>query len=513
MANNDPSYFLTNFKGDFNTNSDDGSGYGILPAAEQNQTYVAYFNGVGGTGPELINQTGFFIKYLIDKDGNVTKPKSDNISLINLYNNFEQGKIATVLSQTATQNAANLIGDQTITDIGTIQPIIITETGSKIANWVPTMSFNQYPYVPPSDTTPPPNYAFLAKKSSTAIFSGGPSTVTFDTEINDPLGAYSTVTSTYIFPSNTSTYSIYASFQVAIAIGNNDFDQSNNNVYILFERSSDGGSTWSTLPTQEFTPSYNINISQTNLGSINNTNAPGRYQVNIGTDKMIFIYDLSETDTLYNYLQTTPSIFNLNDQVRVRIQSEYSIKIYGGNNSTETYFKMITNYDDALYVTSSYWSGATYPISYGSEDYNKVQYLTASLQFSNVINNNYIQNTPTASLSMSFSPIILPANIQPGDYIRFEYDPTKQSRIYEVGNLNDGRVTLKIFPAVPYGTILNHFVIYRVVKDGNYIILNVPKNYNANLTGFLQPKYITKELKDNLPNIINKLEADGLLNN
>ena len=134
MANNDPSYFLTNFKGDFNSNSTDGSGYGVLPAAEQNQTYIAYFNSVGSTTPEVINQTGFYIKYLIDKEGNVTKPNSDNISLINLYNNFEPGKTVTVLSQVATQEAANLIGDQVITDIGTIQPIIITETGSKLAH-------------------------------------------------------------------------------------------------------------------------------------------------------------------------------------------------------------------------------------------------------------------------------------------------------------------------------------------------------------------------------------------
>ena len=113
---------------------------------------------------------------------------------------------------------------------------------------------------------------------------------------------------------------------------------------------------------------------------------------------------------------------------------------------------------------------------------------------------------------MSFSNIILPANIQPGDYIRFEYDPTKQAKIYNIGNLSDGRTTIQIHPAIPTGSKLDHFVIYRVVKDGNYVILNVSKNPGANLTGFLQPKYITQELNDNFSNIINKLEADGLLN-
>ena len=376
MANNDPSYFLTNFKGDFNSNSTDGSGYGVLPAAEQNQTYIAYFNSVGSTTPELINQTGFYIKYLIDKEGNVTKPNSDNISLINLYNNFEPGKTVTVLSQVATQEAANLIGDQVITDIGTIQPIIITETGSKLANWTPTMSFSQFPPTPPP-TTPPPNYAFLAKKSTTTNITGGPSTIAFNNEINDPLGAYNPSTGIYTFSSTTSDYSIYVTFQAAIAIRNNDFDQNSNIVYIWFERSSDGV-TWTTISTQEFTPPQNI--PQANLGSISQfgTNS-GKYATNIGTSQMIFGYNLSETDTLYNYLQTKPTIFNSGDQVRVRIQSEYSIRVYGADNSTETYFKLTTNYDNALYITSSYWDGITYPINYSSQDYNKSQYLTASL--------------------------------------------------------------------------------------------------------------------------------------
>jgi hypothetical protein len=40
-----------------------------FPVAEQNQTYFAYFDGIGGTGPELIDQSAYFIKYLIDQLG------------------------------------------------------------------------------------------------------------------------------------------------------------------------------------------------------------------------------------------------------------------------------------------------------------------------------------------------------------------------------------------------------------------------------------------------------------
>ena len=63
----DQNYFLnTDIIGDFNDSTMDNSGYGSLSAAEKNQTYFAYFDAVGGTGPEIIDQTAYFVKYLID---------------------------------------------------------------------------------------------------------------------------------------------------------------------------------------------------------------------------------------------------------------------------------------------------------------------------------------------------------------------------------------------------------------------------------------------------------------
>ena len=37
-----------------------------VPVAEQNQTYFAYWNSIGGTGPEYMRGTGYYIKYLIE---------------------------------------------------------------------------------------------------------------------------------------------------------------------------------------------------------------------------------------------------------------------------------------------------------------------------------------------------------------------------------------------------------------------------------------------------------------
>jgi hypothetical protein len=45
-----------------------GFNYGTFPneaVAEQNQTYFAYFDGIGGMGPEIIDHTAYFVKYIL----------------------------------------------------------------------------------------------------------------------------------------------------------------------------------------------------------------------------------------------------------------------------------------------------------------------------------------------------------------------------------------------------------------------------------------------------------------
>jgi hypothetical protein len=130
---NDPNYFLAgnSVTGDFNTLSEDDSGIGIIPAAEQNSTYVAYIEAVGNTSPEIINQTGYFVKYLIDDQGNVTTVSPNSTALYNLRNIFPEGSTAIMDSPTATSVLASLVGEHTVTDVGSIQPLLITENGSQ----------------------------------------------------------------------------------------------------------------------------------------------------------------------------------------------------------------------------------------------------------------------------------------------------------------------------------------------------------------------------------------------
>jgi len=270
----DPNYFLNDsVYGDFNTLSQDQSGYGALPAVEQNQTYFAYFNGIGGTTPEIIDQTGFFIKYLIDNNGNVVKPNSNNINLLNLNTNFTPGSSVTVSSQGASQIFSNLLGEQTITDIGTIQPILITETGSNVSNFTRTMSFFQQDSIFLSEN--PPDFTFYVKKedygvitSNTTTYIGSvPGNIIYTSVINGGNSTYCDWNGndggygTYTFNQDvTDGMSVFFRYQMVLkssgltqAIGIN----------MAIQLSTDGGTSWSNLPIEKVGNS---------LGTVNNNN-------------------------------------------------------------------------------------------------------------------------------------------------------------------------------------------------------------------------------------------------
>lgn len=514
---NDPNYFLSpNASGDFNTNSNDQSGYGFYPSAEKNNTYIVYFDSIGGTGPELIDKTGFFVKYLIDEQGNVTEPSPGSIALNNLKNILTPGidNTAIVESQNATQTLSNLIGEHSIIDIGTIQPLMITETGSYPTNYIPTMSFAQYGSIILAEGVP--NFTFLIRQPDnqtpsivyTDFFVGSDpmvsNTIRYSSIVSDNVrwdGDYGTDENgyrygAYVFNENTGDYNTDVSFTFKLAVTRYSPMFSPSAIYLQIQYCPTAddptvAANWQRLPS--------INISTTN-GVAPSSN----YGQPIPNDELQTT--ISTFNTYYLGMRSNPKQFSNGDRVRFRvwIQADVAnVVLYGLNSSQWTTITATTNYSGELQTTSSYWDGATWPTD-GSP-----QYLTASIGLSGFINNNMVQITPTASLSMSFSQIIFPANLQPGDNIRFEYDPTKYSKIYDVSTLDDGRTVLKINPAIPTGSKLDHFVVYRIVDDGNYVILDVKKEAVGTMSGFLKPKYISKTLTNNLPNIIDTLKKNG----
>jgi hypothetical protein len=213
----DSNYFLnTDITGDFNDLTLDNSGYGSLSAAEKNQTYFAYFDAVGGTGPEIIDQTAYFIKYLIDAQGNVVAPQPNSIDLINTLQNFEFGKKVNVTSLEGTTLFSSLLGTKTITNFGRIEPILISQTGSGVQDRVSKLYFvnNGANYAYSSY-----DFRFYAKKSSTdqnlAISTNA---ITFTSETFDTNGVYDTSNSWYTFISGTADHNNPVSFKTQLYV-------------------------------------------------------------------------------------------------------------------------------------------------------------------------------------------------------------------------------------------------------------------------------------------------------
>jgi hypothetical protein len=180
------------------------------------------------------------------------------------------------------------------------------------------------------------------------------------------------------------------------------------------------------------------------------------------------------------------------------------MKLYGSPSTAGgTRFALINNVGYSNIVTSSYFDDVSTPTT--SPPFLP-QSLTASLNFSSYLNNNYVQILPSSSLNFDYQQPSYPLNIQPGDFIRCEYNPNQVATIVEVTALDEipSRTCLKIFPPIiPDGATLDHFTIYRIINDGSNIILNVPKPVRGNsFSGVIQPEFITKELVDKYDKII-----------
>jgi hypothetical protein len=480
----DQNYFLsTDVVGDFNDLTIDSSGYGALSAAEKNQTYFAYFTSVGATGPEIIDQTAYFLKYLIDAQGNVVAPQPNSIDISNLLQNFEPGKTVNVTSLEGTTLFNTLLGTKQITNIGRIQPLLITETGSGRMDYITTMSFSSSPGGIGLDNAY--NYSFMAKKAgSEYINNTSYATLDFGTEINDSGSNYDNSSYVYTFPNDTTSQGTQVSFKTTIRVKSFADSGESNYFYLQIQKQTGGTGPWVAMPLT------------------NGTNYVLSYFQNPGSEAYV-----TATSTLAN--------FNVGDKIRVQYRVENGnnnahLRIEAADDGYTTNFTNTQTYTAENLITSPYWSIGTYTTS--SNDFTII---TASLGLTGLNQNQYLQITSTASINFGFNNITLPFTPQPGDFIRFEYDPNNIHTIYENLTTTDGNLALKVCPPVPSGSILDHFCIYRINSNaGNQIILNVPKptgTTGQSLTGFIKPEHMSKELEDNFTTIIQKLAAEGTI--
>jgi len=467
--------YSSNIQGDFNDLTIDSSGYGSLSAAEKNQTYFAYFSSVGQTGPEIIDQTAYFLKYLIDAQGNVVTPQPNSIDTLNMLQNFEPGKRVNVTSLEGTTLFNPLLGTKTITDVGRIETISISQTGSGIKDYTSSLIFNNsqasYNYGDYDYNF----YAFNSSDNQTIFDSYG--VVRFATTTFNPNTRYTgSTTYNYNFENNTSTNFNPVSFKAQIqcspaqaqVVGN--FGYIPTDIYIRIVTSS------AATPT-------------------------------------IFDYVLNEE--VYNITQQVNSLYidtpftNFAAGSRVRVEIKRGNIPYGAQSPyTFTdyimYFSLTPSYAPSITAVSPFFTTGSI---------NDI-YITASITLGSAYSFNMTQVNPTDN-TLNFDNITKTFNPQPGDYIRFEYNPLKTYRIYEVMTSGSSNLIFRLNSPVLNGTNIDNFVIYRVNPNtGNQIILNIKKPSNTTgqpLTGFIKPQYMTKELEDNFTTIIQKLAAEGTI--
>ena len=450
---------------------------GGLAVAEKNQEYFIVFKQAGGTGPEIIGETAYFISYLVKADGTVNKPSEDYDSLYNLIQNFEVGKDVIVRQDTATALNTQLAGKHTITAIGRQQPILYSQTGSFVGSYTSSIFFKEG-NLPTNDTSIGEFRGTMQKSVSTSIGTSFSQVNGFTSILNPP-----PVSASFTL-SPSSTYSITSldaiglqsiTFNITTKLTNpTPFPQ---NVSIRLRRVQDGNYTYLATKTYTILPASDLI-----------TGGDPLTYTDLNTD-LAFIDDPS-----------------------------WTIQISGTNSLlTAEWFNFSVLSQNPQPGTTSI------PISQipfwqtGSDSY--ITWLTASEYLS--INYNKTQNLDGFSLDtgFNFSPIIEPFTLNIGDRIRFGYNKTNDYYIYDIiqpDEDSEGLLKLKLNSPLPSDIELNNFLIHRTdINDPAYIILDVDKDETVgdtqNFNGVILPEYPTQELKDNLDSIILDLKEKGII--
>jgi len=548
-------YFISKSnQGDLRTLNTQKYYYGTTPKqaiVEQNQTYFAYFDGVGGTGPEYIDGTSYFIKYLIDTEGNVVNPEPftvvdspQAVGLYNLVDNFEVGKNAIVklIEPDPTideiPNAEILQGAHRIAHVGRIVPILVSETGENKQDYITTMSFGS-PTSPIGPPTNPDLPEIVTIGSVTARFEPSYNFEWFDDEAWNSWGFDSTIYNSNNTWTNNSTYFTINSssldtnarirFWIVVKAFVSEEMDNDNSLYVRVVKNGstviyeDGVVVWrpanSVTYTYEFLTDWFNDYADGDEFAIEWRNGTGgegfRYSV-YGN------YDGTFPDnTSFVVIEQDPSAGTTEVSPNSTSASTPSTLIGGVNAVYFPFFRQVYNRLNSV-INDPVIGPSTEEI----QALFNTSYLTLSTEASLLYDSGLIQNLDPASALMGFSEIKIPfSDVKRGDFIRFEYDKTQIYTIVNIVNTfqpnNQSPQTyraIQVTPNIGMGFIgnttleLNHFVIYRVINDGVYVTLDVRKDAPGGAySGILQPEFVSQELVDKYDKIIQTLTEKELI--
>ena len=183
----------------------------------------------------------------------------------------------------------------------------------------------------------------------------------------------------------------------------------------------------------------------------------------------------------------------------------------GYNNFTstdDTTFGQPQSYITASTALSLFYGDSYTQVNPGSEDYNE---FNASTGVSSSLGEGIDKQTWTR---FGFNPINTKFLPQSGDFIRFEYSKSKVFQILQVQSIGN-TLKLKLDGPVPLGTVVDNFLIYRIVEDGQFAILDVRKNTEAGVdqkfTGLITPQYPSTTLQSRSNTLIFELKQSGII--
>jgi len=261
-----------------NTSPDFNVGYSSsLPSVEVDGAYFAYFDWVGGTTPEVINKSGFHIKYLIDVNGNVLTPNLTGSYYYNLIRTFNEQYPANVIFQAGetSGNVQPLQGIKSVIKGGALaQAVIFSQTGSVAAQALLTMSF--------SDTTPNTNYGIVAGIGSQTFDPYTVYTADITTVISSSTATTASltgVTGNYIALQTTdANVQVIPQMYLSYSFANFSSPISPSTVIHYIQKSTDNGTSWTDYYSQSFSLSNNTQYQRTLIAPPDNAISGSRYR-------------------------------------------------------------------------------------------------------------------------------------------------------------------------------------------------------------------------------------------
>ena len=473
---------LNNFLGPVN------GALGGLPVAERTSEYFAVFTGAGGTGPEIIDQTAVFISYLVDAKGNLSKPSTEYVSLENLLQNFEIGSNVILRNDAATTTSGNIFGKQKITAIGRQVPLLYSATGSTAGAHVDGLSFGN-----DINQLSVPNMLGNMTKPSFSPTSAYQSWFNLENYNNPTYSPDSTAANytpsngRYTIVSTTAVEDIqFIKFKVL-----GEFQNSLNaalDVQLRIRRNGQVLATKTyTIPALTDPDAIQQGEQGDGFLNIGNGNDPFEHVVlNSG------LTTNAQFDLQIRFPAAPQNIDVSFIQFQVSAQSPE-----GGLPTSETPFWTNNTGANDLWITASAGISANY---------------------GNIQNSDPVTDLASAN-NFNLSDIETPLQVKAGDRIRFEYNMDTDYIIYDViepSSDPEGLLRLKLNQKPPASVNKDNFILHRTdSNDPVYIILDVIKSAinppNTPFRGVMLPEYPTKELKDNIDDLVLELKEKGIL--